>query len=81
MKRHFDFILKLAGEFAVDGIVWYQLRMCETWDIEQHFFAERLKEMDVPIPMLKLDSEYDIADRGPLKTRIETFVETLKRRS
>ena len=81
MERHFDFILKLADKFAVDGIVWYELRLCETWDIEQFFFAERLREMDTPIPMLKLDSEYDVADRGPLKTRIETFVETLKRRA
>ena len=80
MKRHFDFIMKLPGEFAVDGIVWYQLRLCETWDIESFFFTDVLRKMDTPIPMLKLDSEYDIADRGPLKTRIETFVETLKGR-
>jgi len=80
MKNHFDFILKLAEEFAVDGIVWYQLRLCETWDIESFFFNELLKDMDTPIPMLKLDSEYDVSDRGPLKARIEPFVEALRRR-
>ena len=81
MDRHFDFIIKLAKDFAVDGIVWYQLRMCETWDIESFFLADRMKQKKAPLPMLKLDSEYDIADRGPLKTRIETFIESLKGRS
>jgi benzoyl-CoA reductase/2-hydroxyglutaryl-CoA dehydratase subunit BcrC/BadD/HgdB len=81
MDRHFDFIIKLAKDFAVDGIVWYQLRMCETWSIESFFLADRLKASNVPLTMLKLDSEYDISDRGPLKTRIETFIEALQGRA
>ena len=78
MVRHFDFIEKLARDFSVDGVVWYQLRLCETWDMESHFLPERLKKMDRPIPMLKLESEYDIEDIVPMKTRVEAFVESLR---
>lgn len=81
MDQHFDFIIKLADDFSVDGIVWYQLRMCETWSIESFFLADRMKARDASLPMLKLDSEYDVADRGPLRTRIETFIETLEGRT
>jgi benzoyl-CoA reductase/2-hydroxyglutaryl-CoA dehydratase subunit BcrC/BadD/HgdB len=28
--------------------------------------------------MLKLESDYDVSERGPLRTRIETFVEIIK---
>lgn len=79
MQRHFDFILKLANDFSVDGIVWYQLRQCETWSIESYFMAETLKKMTNRIPMIKLESDYDIADTGQIKTRIESFVETFRR--
>ena len=78
LKRHIEFIRGLARDFKVDRIVWYQLRFCETWDMESYFCAEELKKLAEPIPMLKLDSEYDISDRGQLRTRVETFVETLR---
>lgn len=78
IDRHFDFIHNLAKDFAVDGVVWYQLRLCETWSIESYFIAEKLKKLDRPYPMLKLESEYDVSDAAQLKTRIETFVDALR---
>jgi benzoyl-CoA reductase/2-hydroxyglutaryl-CoA dehydratase subunit BcrC/BadD/HgdB len=77
MDRHFDFIMKLAKDFSVKGIIWYQLRLCETYDIESYYFAELLRTRDPRLPLLKLESEYEVADLGPLKTRLETFIETL----
>ena len=71
-----SFLIELAREYEVDGIVWYQLKYCETADIEAFYMAQKLKEAD--IPMLKLESNYDVSDRGPLKTRIGAFLETLE---
>jgi benzoyl-CoA reductase/2-hydroxyglutaryl-CoA dehydratase subunit BcrC/BadD/HgdB len=28
--------------------------------------------------MLKIESDYDVSERGPLRTRLETFVEIIK---
>lgn len=77
-QERLDYAIGLAKKFQVDGIIWYQLKMCETYDIESTYFARHLKE--AKIPMLKLESEYDMSDQGPLKTRIEAFLESLKRR-
>lgn len=71
-----DFLTQLAREFDAAGFIWYQLKYCETYDIEYYFFAQKMKEIGIPV--LRLESEYDIADRGPLKTRIEAFIESLK---
>ncbi len=80
MARHFDFIEKLIKDFSVHAVVWYQLRLCETYDMEGHFLPERLKKMSPTPPILKLESEYDIEDIGAMRTRIETFVEIIKER-
>ena len=71
-----NFLTQLAREFDAAGFIWYQLKYCETYDMEYYFFAQKMKEIGNPV--LRLESEYDIADRGPLKTRIEAFIESLK---
>jgi benzoyl-CoA reductase/2-hydroxyglutaryl-CoA dehydratase subunit BcrC/BadD/HgdB len=78
IRPRFDYAVKLAKKFQVDGVIWYQLKMCETYDIESVFFAKHLREHN--LPMLKLESEYDLSDKQQLSTRIEAFLETLERR-
>lgn len=78
LKPRFEHALDLARQLDVQGIVWYQLKMCETYDIEAVYFAKHLREHN--LPMLKLDSEYDVSDRGPIRTRIEAFLESIQRR-
>ncbi|MBN1627450.1 MAG: 2-hydroxyacyl-CoA dehydratase [Deltaproteobacteria bacterium] len=80
LERHLDFIGTLARDFSVDGIIWYQLSLCETFIMESYFIKERFGQMDPPIPFLRIDSEYDIGDIGPLRTRIETFIQLLKKK-
>jgi benzoyl-CoA reductase/2-hydroxyglutaryl-CoA dehydratase subunit BcrC/BadD/HgdB len=79
MKTRLANVVRLAEDFAVKGVLWYQLTLCETFDIEFAYFAERFKEKGLPV--LKLDSDYDASDRGRMKTRISAFMESLERRS
>ena len=77
-REGIDFIIKLARDFKVDGVIWYQLMYREGYDIQSFYFADILrKELD--IPMLKIESDYDVSEKGPFRTRIETFVETIRR--
>ena len=69
-----DFILKLAEEFKVDGILWYQLMYRESYDIQSFYFGKIVKDK-LGIPFLKLQSDYDVSETGAFRTRIETFVE------
>ncbi|MDO8490963.1 MAG: 2-hydroxyacyl-CoA dehydratase family protein, partial [Dehalococcoidia bacterium] len=77
--KRFDFAMKLAKDFNVTGVLWYQLLYCDTYDVEAYYFAQKLAEKG--IPMLVLESDYDASDRGPLKTRIQAFLETLRGRA
>ena len=79
-RERLDFILKLARDFKVDGILWYQLMYRDGADIQSYRFSHILKK-DLDIPMLKLQSDWDMAGEiGPFRTRIEAFVETIERR-
>jgi len=76
-RERLDYLIELARDFKVDGIIWYQLMYRSSYDI-QAFYFEKLLKKELNIPMLKLESDYDVSERGPLRTRIETFVEIIK---
>jgi benzoyl-CoA reductase/2-hydroxyglutaryl-CoA dehydratase subunit BcrC/BadD/HgdB len=75
-KTRFDFALNLVKDFNVSGVIWYELVNCETYDSESYFFARKMEENN--IPMLILEASYGTADTGPLKTRIEAFIDMVK---
>jgi benzoyl-CoA reductase/2-hydroxyglutaryl-CoA dehydratase subunit BcrC/BadD/HgdB len=75
-EKRLDFITDLAREFRIDGVIWYQLQYCDTYDMESYFIEKHLKTAG--LNMLKLESDYTVQDRGQLMTRIEAFLETLE---
>ncbi len=77
-RARLDLVVKLAREFKADGIVWYQLRYCDTYNMEFFYFNKIMKERGIPV--LQLESEYDVEERGRLMNRVESFMETLDRR-
>jgi benzoyl-CoA reductase/2-hydroxyglutaryl-CoA dehydratase subunit BcrC/BadD/HgdB len=76
-RERLDYLIALARDFKVDGIIWYQLMYRSSYDI-QAFYFEKMLRKEIDIPMLKVESDYDVSERGPLRTRIETFVEIVK---
>jgi len=77
-KKRLDFVLKLVTDFNVSGVIWYNLINCETYDSESYFFNQKMSERNMP--MLILESNYSAADIGPLRIRINAFIELLKER-
>jgi len=72
-----DFLVKLAKDYNTAGLIWYQLMYRESYKVESYFFPGILKK-ETGLPMLVLESEYDAMESGPMKTRIETFMETIR---
>jgi len=72
-----DFLIKLAREYKAAGVIWYQLMYRESYKVESYFFLDILKK-ETGLNMLTLESEYDAMETGPMKTRIETFIETIR---
>jgi len=77
-KERRDFLIELAKEFNVAGIIWYQLMYRESYKTESYYFPSILKRQ-AGLPMLTVESDYDPSEIGPLRTRIETFIETIRR--
>ena len=77
-RQRLDFLVKLAKDFNVAGVIWYQLMYRESYKLESYYFPDILKK-DTGLSMLTVESDYDAAERGPMQTRIETFIETIRR--
>jgi len=72
------FLIKLAKEFNVDGVIWYHLMYRESYKTESYYFPDILKK-ETGLSMLTLESDYDMNEVAGMQTRIETFIETLRR--
>ena len=77
-KERLDFLIKLSKDFNVSGVIWYQLMYRESYKTESYYFPDILKS-EAGLPMLTVESDYDAGEVGPLRTRIETFIETIRR--
>ena len=77
IQERFDFLLGLIREFSVDGVLWYSPMYRDSYDREGVLF-QRVLEQEVGIPFLKLNSDYDLSETGPMRTRIETFIEIIR---
>jgi benzoyl-CoA reductase/2-hydroxyglutaryl-CoA dehydratase subunit BcrC/BadD/HgdB len=75
-KARLDFTLDLIKDFKVDGVIWYQILCCETYDSESYYFSHKIKEQN--IPFLVLESDYSTSATSQFKTRIEAFMEIVK---
>lgn len=65
-------------DFAVDGVIWYQLSFEEVYNMESSILAKSMEEMNIPFLKLESSYEYSREAMGPLTTRIETFIEAIK---
>ena len=73
-----DFIIELAKDFKVDGIIWYQPMYQDNADYDYMVFSKRVEER-TKIPVTKIYTEYDSSERAILFTRIETFLKIVSR--
>lgn len=77
-KDRFEYMKDLIKEYDVDGVVWYQLSFDEIYDMEYTVLAKWMSEINMPIIKMESSYEYSREAMGPLTTRIESFVESLK---
>lgn len=76
-KTRLEDLLSLIEEYKIDAVIWYQLSFDEIYDMEHSVLV---KKMQGSTPMLKLESSYEYSreSMGPLQTRIESFIESVK---
>jgi benzoyl-CoA reductase/2-hydroxyglutaryl-CoA dehydratase subunit BcrC/BadD/HgdB len=75
--RRADFVRDMVREFKVDGIIGERLIFCDLWALEHYMLAKEFKAEGVPY--LMLDREYLLGGIGQLRTRVQAFLETIRR--
>ena len=77
-RERLDFLVEMAKDFSVNGVIWYQLMYRESYKTESYYFPDILNK-GTGLSMLTLESDYDAAEVGQMRTRVETFVESIRR--
>lgn len=77
-KERFAYIKKAIEDYKIDGVIFYQLEFDEIYDMEYTCISKWLAEMNVPLLKLETAYSYSREEMGPLTTRIESFVASLK---
>jgi len=72
-----DDIVRLAREYQVDGVVHYNLQFCHTYANEAVKVEKALAKEG--IPLLRIETDYSDEDVGQLRTRIDAFLEMIRR--
>jgi benzoyl-CoA reductase/2-hydroxyglutaryl-CoA dehydratase subunit BcrC/BadD/HgdB len=76
-KEMRDFLIKLAKDFSIDGVIWYSLMYRDSYTVQATLFPKIMKQA-TGLPTLVTESDYDLQEVGPLRTRVETFIEMIK---
>ena len=79
-EERFEFMKTLIRDFSIDGVIWYELSFEEIYDLECSVISKELNQMN--IPFLKLESSYEYSREAiaPLTTRVESFIESVRRK-
>ncbi len=75
-RGRFELVEELVREFHVDGVIDLTWLACHTYNVESRRLKEYL-ETRTNAPFFQIETDYSESDVGPLKTRIQAFIEML----
>ncbi len=70
-------ILRYVKDYNADGVIDCSLQFCGLYSTESYLLREALRNEG--IPFLHLETDYSEQDSGQLQTRIEAFMEMIKK--
>ena len=76
ITERFEFIERMAHDFAADGVIFQRIRHCDLWGGQLFYITERMKQ--AKIPLWSLEREYRLAATGQLRTRVQAFLESME---
>lgn len=73
-----EYVKEMTKKLNADGVIHYSLQFCQPYIMESSSVENELEKAGTPV--LRLETDYSQEDAGQLKTRIEAFVERLKKK-
>lgn len=71
-----DDIKRLVKEYHADGVIYFNLQFCHSYNVEYRKVERALREEGIPAMMVETD--YSGNDAEQVKTRVEAFLEILR---
>lgn len=72
-----EHVRELSGGRKADGVIHYALQFCQPYQMEAGPLQSRMEKESVPT--LCIDTDYSQEDVGQIRTRVEAFVERIRR--
>ena len=76
-KRRLQFLIDEIKRAKIDGVLLQRIQNCDLHGCDNMLFEHELKELDIPI--ISIDRENTMADTTRLQTRIEAFLEMIRK--
>lgn len=76
LEKRWEYLLKTIKDYQVRGVIFYNLKFCDTSMFELPLIREKLQKYK--IPSLCLEGEFASGSSGGMKTRIQAFLEVLE---
>ena len=76
LEKRWVNLLEIIKNYQIDGVIFYNLKFCDTSMFELPLIKKRLQKYR--IPSLCLEGDYTPATSGRIKTRIQAFMEVLE---
>ncbi|MDH7577446.1 MAG: double-cubane-cluster-containing anaerobic reductase [Bacillota bacterium] len=70
-------IIGLVRDYRVDGVIYYNLQFCQTYAVEFYQVERELKKAGVPV--LFIETDYSEQDIEVLRTRVQAFLEMIRK--
>ena len=70
-----DFIRETVSKYKADGVLVCNQKWCDPYLFQQPFLIQELRESGMPVASIEVERDIPI---GPLRTRIEAFLEMIE---
>lgn len=69
-------IVKIARDYRVHGLIYYNLRHCDTWRAEYKPIKDTLYR-ELSVPTLLIETDYSASDADAIKAEVEAFIKKI----
>jgi benzoyl-CoA reductase/2-hydroxyglutaryl-CoA dehydratase subunit BcrC/BadD/HgdB len=69
--------LQIGRDAKADGVIQYALQFCSPYQMEAPLLERHVESGGLPV--LRIDTDYSQEDVGQLRTRVEAFIEQIRR--
>lgn len=76
LEKLTNLIIDTVNQYNLDGVIYYNLRLCQVFEVQTAIIRQILKQRNIPFLSIKTDLGKE--DTGQLKTRLEAFREMIE---